>query len=141
MCKLVVGLFCAFSFIVNSNVFAANPLPESKPFRIAFYMDDFHAESLSEVGSKIAVTQNFSISLHQKASDVIIVSVNIFKNFVGRRRTTDFFKSINFKLEDWNIYSIKDSNFFALVLNNKESLVRDSNIVKIYDTVKWKPKR
>ncbi|MFH1254409.1 MAG: hypothetical protein V1646_03195 [bacterium] len=138
MRKLVIGLFCAFYFIANSNVFASKPLPEAKPLRVAFYMDSFNTETMTS--GKLAITNGLAINLHQKASDIIIVSVNILKIFIGKKLSNDiFFSSVDFKPDDWNIYGIKDTDFFALVLKNRKGDVEKSNIVRIYDVSKWVP--
>lgn len=138
MRKLVIGLFCLFSFIIRTNVFAANPLPDAKHLRVAFYMDSFKAEKISS--TKLAITNGFAINIHQKASDIIIASVNILKIFIEKRLSKDiFFASIDFKPDDWMVYGIKDTDFFALVLKIRKDDVEKSNIIKIYDASKWIP--
>lgn len=132
------GLFSIF-LLGLPNLFSAKLEKTDKvPFRMAFYIDDFGSEWDGDVTSQRAVTANFAINLHQKASDVIIVSIGILKSFIKKRiigssEKHKFSKSISFKINDWRIYRIQGSDFFVVILKDKINTIEESNIVKIYE--------
>lgn len=95
-----------------------------RPLRIAFFIDD-KKESYGKIDG-IAITYDFACALSQNALDVAIVSDYILKNLILRKYTKNpdpILAKIHLTLNNWDIYQVKNTQFFVLVPHNYDNTI------------------